>query len=188
MTQTTVRAYEQPSWISQSPRGVGADSNELLYTQEQSYKAFYHNSEAIQTYYRSKFEEVVRKFQAINNEPLFRTIIEINNEIDELGIGEADAYGCPAPGYSTIGQAKNWITRLYFQVAFENWMRPNITTGSEGEVVFEWWQGAKKLTVYVSSQAVEYVQVWGIDIYEDMSDGNAEPVETCMKLWAWLRS
>jgi len=188
MVQTTIHPHEKMPWIPQSPRGIGVDSNELLYAQEQSYRTFYHNSEAIQTYYDSRSRGVTRKIQVFSNEPMLRTIIAINDEIDDLRAWETDSFGCPAPNYSTIRNAKSWITRLYFQVAFENWISPNITSGSEGEVVFEWWQGVKKLTAYVSSQTAEYIQVWGSDIYEEMSDGNAESVATCMKLWMWLRS
>ncbi len=45
---------------------------------------------------------------------------------------------------------------------------------AEGEVVFEWWHGNKKLTVYIGDDSAEYVQVWGTDRHSEMSDGDAE--------------
>jgi hypothetical protein len=185
----TVQAYEKLPSIPASPRGVGVESNELLYTQEQSYRKFYRNSEVIQTYFGQRsVAETIYKLRSISSEPLFKIISEINSEIDELQTWETGSYSCPAPSHNTIELAKNWVTRLYFQVASGNWVNPNITSGSQGEVVFEWWYEAKKLTIYVSSEKVEYLQVWGTDIHEDMSDGNAESIETCMMLWTWLRS
>src|SRR6266540_3497746 len=115
------------------------------------------------------------------NEPLNKTITDIHN----LLIWETDSYGSLAPRYSSIVHAENWIRRLYTQIAFGNWLNPNVTAGPEGEVVFEWWYGAKKLTVYVSSPNVEYIKVWGTDIYTDMEDGDAEPIDTCKELWSW---
>lgn len=93
--------------------------------------------------------------------PLTEAIID---EIDTLRVWETDSYGCPAPGSDTLRRAISWITRLYFQVAFGNWLSPNITTSSESELVFEWWQGVKKLTMYVSNQTTEYIQAWGTNI------------------------
>ncbi len=52
--------------------------------------------------------------------------------------------------------------------------------------MFEWWNEAKKITIYVSDKSVEYVQVWGPDIHADMLDGHAESTEVCRELWAWL--
>ena len=171
-------------WISQ-PRGVGTDSNELLYAQGQSYDRV---SEIIQNYSQSKFAQLIKNLKAIINEPPFKAITDIISEIEDLRTWETDSYGCPAPSYGTVKKAEDWIIRLYFQIAFQDWISPNVTSGPEGEVVFEWWYGVKKLTIYISNQNVEYIQVWGTDIYEDMSDGNAESIDACRKLWMWLRS
>lgn len=184
MTQATIQTPEKMPWGPQSPRGVGKDSNELLYTQQQSYGIFYHNSAAIQ----DRSREAIQNIEAINNEPLVKAITKITTEVNDLKTWGTDSYGCPAPSHSTGRRAENWITRLYFQVAFQDWIKPNVTAGSEGEVVFEWWYGVKKLTIYVSNQGVEYVQVWGTDIYEEMSDGDAEPIDTCIRLWLWLKN
>jgi hypothetical protein len=59
-----------------------------------------------------------------------------------------------------------------------------VTAGVNGEVVLEWWHGEKKLTVYVTSESVEYLKVWGDDIGSEMEDGDAAPVAPA--LWRWL--
>lgn len=170
---------------SQISRGISTDSNELLFAQRQSYRDFYHASAIIQNY---NITEVVRSLQAISSEPLFKTITMLIDKINILKTWSADSFDCLAPDYDAIRNAKSWITRFYFQVASENWSTPNVTSGPAGEVVFEWWNGSKKITIYVSSQKVEYVQVWGTDIYEEMSEGDAEPIEVCKSLWSWLKS
>jgi hypothetical protein len=59
---------------------------------------------------------------------------------------------------------------------------------SNGDVVFEWWYGKKKLTIYIEAESAEYVQVWGTDVRSEMSNGDAEPMSACRALWLWLTS
>jgi hypothetical protein len=68
------------------------------------------------------------------------------------------------------------------------WIKPNVIADANGNVVFEWWYGKKKLTVYIEDESAEYVQVWGADIRSEMSNGDAEPISTCRALWLWLTS
>ena len=49
-----------------------------------------------------------------------------------------------------------------------------------------WWQGGKKLTVYVGDGNAEYVQVWGIDADREMAEGNADGRDARRRLWRWL--
>lgn len=44
-----------------------------------------------------------------------------------------------------------------------------------GEVVLEWWNGERKLTVYIESEGMHYVKSWGADINTDMQDGDLQP-------------
>lgn len=95
--------------------------------------------------------------------------------------------GC-APAYDAVEYAHRWIYLLYHEVisSGQKWLDPNITASGEGEVVFEWWQGFKKLTVYVGNQRAEYVKVWGPDINTDMEDGQADSPDMRGLLWKWL--
>jgi len=70
----------------------------------------------------------------------------------------------------------------------QKWMKPNVTASADGEVVFEWWNGTKKLTIYIRDQSAEYVKVWGADIDTEMSDGNADLSSIRQSLWRWLIS
>lgn len=83
--------------------------------------------------------------------------------------------------------ALSWIEDMYF-TALETknaWIDPHVSPDAHGNIVFEWWKGEKKLTVYVSPNAKEYVKVWGPDIFSEMEDGDIEK-EDSQALWRWL--
>lgn len=87
-----------------------------------------------------------------------------------------------------LNRAGNWTLRLYENVVSqgERWVAPHMTVSPNDEVVLEWWNGEKKLTVYVSEETTEYVKVWGADIFEEMEDGNTDESRQAYYLWNWL--
>ena len=101
-----------------------------------------------------------------------------------------NGYDSCAAGYDTVIYASNWIVQLFLEVVDlgQKWMKPNVTASADGEVVFEWWNGTKKLTIYIGDQSAEYVKVWGTDIDTEMSDGNADLSSIRQSLWRWLIS
>lgn len=121
-------------------------------------------------------------------EAIFPTLNKIHNL---LALPDGwNGYNACAPPRHAVKYAQHWISLFYKQVirSDQNWLSPNVTASSEGEVVFEWWQGSKKLTVYVSNQSAEYLKVWGPDVNTDMEDGEADSPETLRLLWKWLMS
>jgi hypothetical protein len=92
-----------------------------------------------------------------------------------------NGYDSLAPDPDAVAHAENWITRLYREMADSGhtWIMPNVIADASGDVVFEWWYGKKKLTVYIGDESAEYVQVWGADIHSGMSDGDAESISMC---------
>jgi hypothetical protein len=66
------------------------------------------------------------------------------------------------------------------------WLNPNVTMSHEGEVVLEWWYGAKKLTVYVGTTGASFVCVWGPNVHDEMEDGALNSHEVASRLWLWL--
>lgn len=87
-----------------------------------------------------------------------------------------------------IKRASAWIIEMYFDVYLSphRWIQPNVTANAEGEVVFEWWNDNKKVTVYITDDGAEYVRVWGPDINTDMSEGEADSSEARQSLWTFL--
>jgi hypothetical protein len=99
-----------------------------------------------------------------------------------------NGYDALPPCPDAISHAISWIHSLYDVAgdAGRAWIIPYVTASANGEVVFEWWRGSRKLTVYVSGGTAEYVQVWGPDIVHEMADGEGASVANCRRLWLWL--
>jgi hypothetical protein len=99
-------------------------------------------------------------------------------------------YDALAPDPDAVVRARNWILRLFLEAAALGrvWMKPNVIADADDEVVFEWWNGPKKLTVYIGDDSAEYIEVWGPDIHSEMSSGDAESINVCRSLWLWLTS
>jgi hypothetical protein len=81
-----------------------------------------------------------------------------------------------------------WLDRLRTVVADSKmwWNEPLINLSFDSEVVFEWWHGINKLTVYILEDTAEYIKVWGSDIDNEMEDGSATSPAEIMALWKWL--
>ena len=56
------------------------------------------------------------------------------------------------------------------------------------EILFEWFFNNKKLSVYVSDEAIDYIKIWGTNIEEEMSDGVLTNPADIIKPWKWLIS
>jgi hypothetical protein len=84
--------------------------------------------------------------------------------------------------YSAIG-ALHGITQAV-QEAGLSWLDPHIGLSENGQVVFEWWNRQKKLTIYVGREEIDYVSSWGPDMDEQMDAG---PITgNFPRLWKWL--
>jgi hypothetical protein len=96
--------------------------------------------------------------------------------------------GSLAADPATVARTVEWLVGLVEEVRLSGlpWSAPLCNPGSAGDVVLEWWSGAKKLTVYVTSDTVEYLKAWGPDIEADMAEGDAADADTRRELWAWL--
>lgn len=95
----------------------------------------------------------------------------------------------PKPELASIEEAYSWILDLYRNIRAELWIRPRVSSDEYGDVTFEWWKDQKKLTVYVSSDAVEYVTVQKVDSTSlEMDDGSIETSKKSNALWHWLIS
>jgi hypothetical protein len=89
---------------------------------------------------------------------------------------------------TTIIRAEEWLNCLE-QVVISSqlrWLAPLINVSPNDEIVFEWWNGEKKLVIYIEEDSADYIQVWGADIDDEMSDGQANNIEKIDDLWHWL--
>lgn len=81
-----------------------------------------------------------------------------------------------------------WLNQLRRVVATNGmwWCEPLINLGINSEIVFEWWNENKKLTVYILGNSAKYIKVWGADIDNEMEDGLATSPTEITDLWKWL--
>ena len=174
--------------IYSTPRGVSQTNEELSRRAISSMGGFYGSSEVL-SYLPLRFPlDNASIVETIVKEVLKDTRSKLQNML-ALKAGW-NGYDSLAPDLDAIKHAENWVTRLYLEVADMGrvWIKPNVIADANGDVVFEWWYGKKKLTVYIGDESAEYVQVWGTNIHSDMSDGDAEPISKCRAIWLWLTS
>lgn len=77
---------------------------------------------------------------------------------------------CTAPREGAIVNAKKHACnfRNEASAASVKWCEPYVTASSDGEPVFEWWYGPKKLTIYFQENNAAYVKVWGSNLDTEM--------------------
>jgi hypothetical protein len=66
------------------------------------------------------------------------------------------------------------------------WIVPHVTADETGEVMFEWSNGDKALTAYVSEDEVTLAKDWGTDIETEMESAVNPQMELRREWWAWL--
>jgi hypothetical protein len=98
-----------------------------------------------------------------------------------------DGRGSAAPDPLNIVAAKAWILEISKVVASSKpWMHPHIALSEEGEVMFEWWRGEKKITLYVSAKQILFIRSWSDNIEDGMEDGVLSRASDFSTLWNWL--
>ena len=84
---------------------------------------------------------------------------------------------------------KFWISEVKFLISEVGlpWIEPLINYVDQ-EVTLEWWNANKKLTIYFSDAAIDYIRVWGPNIKNEMEDGEIMNPFSFVALWQWLIS
>lgn len=56
------------------------------------------------------------------------------------------------------------------------------------DLIFEWWNNHKKLTIYLNKESfqVDYIQVWGSDLQNEMQEGSIKSLTILGSLFIWL--
>jgi len=121
--------------------------------------------------------------------------IELSETMDELdALGKLlpgwNGYDVAAPKSDSILQAKKWIRQMYEDVTRTKapWHKPHVAADANGEVIFEWWNDDRGLTIDISNGGATYLIAWGTNMETDMEDGEAMTPEDRRRLWDWLTS
>lgn len=99
-----------------------------------------------------------------------------------------NGHGATKPSAPAILKASHWIVQMRADAGStgEHWLKPYVVPDQDGDIVFEWSNGERTLSAYVSPDAVEYLKVWGADIHSQMEDDVIRMREDNRSLWLWL--
>jgi hypothetical protein len=100
-----------------------------------------------------------------------------------------DGNGSVAPAAAVIHNAREVMALLQASALARNlpWVEPHIGANERGQIVLEWWQGDRTLTLFVRSpNQVDYLRAWGVDISKEMEDGGVSQVSEFIALSHWL--
>jgi hypothetical protein len=115
----------------------------------------------------------------------------INRILDLLTWSEGwNGYEVDAPNPQAVDRAIPWIVKMYTDALAtgEEWHNTHVTADEDGDVMLEWWNNGKGLTIYVSEEDTTYLKASGTSMTNDMEDGEATTSEVRRRLWAWLLS
>jgi hypothetical protein len=102
-----------------------------------------------------------------------------------------DGHGSSKPDFEAVARAYGMVLALYQIAALSGygWTNPNVSADECGAIVFEWWRGRLKLTIYVTAIQISYIRVWGNNVDTEMEDGSIDSLELDFTpLWGWLNS
>lgn len=88
----------------------------------------------------------------------------------------------------TLKTATQLYRKLY-SISLKNkwwWYDPLVNISGNNEIVLEWWNQSKKITIYVSNDLIDYIKVWGPDMDNEMEDGSISTDNNLTSLWQWI--
>jgi hypothetical protein len=92
-----------------------------------------------------------------------------------------------SPTDGAVELASEWLPKLFERASkLGGWDKPHISSTEAGEIVFEWWHDARKLTLYFSDDGAELIEVWGYDIENEMRSGSLSNI-AFVNAWLQLR-
>ena len=93
------------------------------------------------------------------------------------------------PSENAVRNASFFLQNLSSRATrLSSWSSPHMTLSETGEIVFEWWQNARKITLYFGNGEPEYIKVWGTDVETEMESGILTNDWSLTAIWLWLHS
>ncbi len=100
-----------------------------------------------------------------------------------------DGRGSPAPSLALIASSREVLALLQAGAVARGlrWSDPHIGSNERGEILLEWWQGPRTLTIYIRPEdEVNYLKAWGSDIEDEIEDGEISRLADFVALSRWL--
>ena len=99
-----------------------------------------------------------------------------------------DNNGSAKPNAEAIANAEARLPELYrICTSVGVWRDPHISASEDGEIVFEWWNGQRKVTLYFLPEAMEVIRSWGTNIDTEMDERPVPSLDRFLAVWAWLQ-
>lgn len=100
-----------------------------------------------------------------------------------------DGHASLAPSEDVVRSARETYALLKAAALAGNapWIEPHIGSNERGQIMLEWWNGLRTLTLFVRSSAqIDYLKSWGSNIESEMEDGVVEKILDFVQLSHWL--
>lgn len=100
-----------------------------------------------------------------------------------------DGFGSERPAELACNRAKFEAVE-FVRIAYASdlgWKAPYVSSNECGEVSMEWWNGEKKLTLYIGPSDTHYVCSWGPDVDATM-DAGVLPEGGFLEKWRWFNA
>lgn len=95
-----------------------------------------------------------------------------------------DGYGSEPAKHDSVSDALSFVIEVADHIKAD-WINPVVGLSEDGNVTFEWWNGNKKLTLYIRPGEIDYVASWGPNIETQMESGLLDAAQFLPK-WRWL--
>ncbi len=133
-------------------------------------------------------EDAIRHWQSENYSLLLKPFKEKLAKIS-FRQDNWDHVGSLKPKPEAISQAHTALESFLYTIidAGSIWYSPLISSDEGGNIVIEWHHGAHELHIDIDEDGMEYIKVWGTNIYNEMHS-NILNAEDFINLWEWLVS
>jgi hypothetical protein len=99
----------------------------------------------------------------------------------------ANAYDeCDRVTATTIALAETWLKFAIAVTPQGAWKRPHASPSACQEVIVEWHNSARQVTLFIDDEGAQYVKSWGANINDEMEDGELTQ-DGLVGLLRWLR-
>jgi hypothetical protein len=181
------------SKIGKARESISQGQKSFDYAKNKSFLGFF-NEETL----KQKSYSHDRRFKSLTEEKLALSIRHYSTHSDKsysfpriaslVGDLEKDYESLYSSSPKTIETAERLIEKLHSVALMNNlwWYDPLLNISFDNEIVLEWWNQSKKITIYVSEEVIDYIKVWGADIDNEMEDGSISLNEDLTDLWQWI--
>lgn len=148
-------------------------------------------NEPLQNAYKLQLEQNIDTSETIINVRHYydTSLININDPSDLININYLlTKEDKSLINHTTLKKANQLINKIYRMaknIGFW-WDEPLVNVTEDQEIVLEWWNNTKKITIYISDETIDYIKVWGSDMDNEMEDDSIDLDDDLTPFWSWI--